>query len=90
MALVNHFDWIRASEALNNVRGQSGQIKCFVGGRFKGRVEAQKLFTERLSLSLLCEQHRRFCGAGVDVCRADGCVSVSSSALCRAEWNAGL
>ncbi len=24
VALVNHFDWIKASEALNNVRGQSG------------------------------------------------------------------
>lgn len=32
VALVNHFDWIKASEALNNVRGQSGQIKHFVGG----------------------------------------------------------
>ncbi len=24
VALVNHFDWIKASVALNNVRGQSG------------------------------------------------------------------
>ena len=27
-ALVNHFDWIKVTEALNNVRGQSGWIKC--------------------------------------------------------------
>lgn len=27
-ALVNHFDWIKVTKALNNVRGQSGWIKC--------------------------------------------------------------
>lgn len=34
--LVNHFDWIKVSEALNNVRGQSGWIKCLCQG--PGRV----------------------------------------------------
>lgn len=31
-ALVNHFDWIKVTEALNNVRGQSGWIKCLCQG----------------------------------------------------------
>lgn len=39
--LVNHFDWIKVSEALNNVRGQSGWIKCLCQGpgRVTGRAQ---------------------------------------------------